>query len=99
MPRQMEAKLAAERLYISSIVLLSSPSPLSITISVFLYNSYNSKLSRLLSLYIFYFLALELVLWTYTMLSSPIYSLKSYIRVFRTSRELCAVPPYGKYKG
>jgi hypothetical protein len=44
MPRQMEAKLAAEPLYISSIVLLPSPSPLSITVSVFLYDSYDSKL-------------------------------------------------------
>jgi hypothetical protein len=34
-PRQMEAKLATESLYISSIVLFPSPSPLSITISVF----------------------------------------------------------------
>jgi len=42
--------------------------------------------------YISYFPALEPVLWTYTMLSSPIYSLKSYVQAFRTSRELCAVP-------
>jgi hypothetical protein len=34
-PRQMEAKLATESLYISSIVLLPSPSPSSITVSVF----------------------------------------------------------------
>jgi hypothetical protein len=33
--RTMEAKLATESLYISSIVLLPSSSPLSITISVF----------------------------------------------------------------
>jgi hypothetical protein len=43
-PRQIKAKLAAEPLYISSIVLLSCPSSLSITVSMFLYNSYNSKL-------------------------------------------------------
>jgi hypothetical protein len=34
-PRQMEAKLATESLYISSIVLLPSPFPLSITVLVF----------------------------------------------------------------
>jgi hypothetical protein len=34
-PRQMKAKLATESLYISSIVLLPSPSPLSITVLMF----------------------------------------------------------------
>jgi hypothetical protein len=46
-PRQMEAKLAAEPLCISSIV-LPPPSSSSITISVFLYDLYNSKLFYLL---------------------------------------------------
>jgi glucan phosphoethanolaminetransferase (alkaline phosphatase superfamily) len=59
----------------------------------FLYNSYNSKLSHpTVPIYISYFPALEPVLWTYTMLSSPIYSLKSCVQAFQTSRELCAVP-------
>jgi hypothetical protein len=42
----MEAKLAVEPLYISSIVLPSSS--LSITVSVFLYDLYDSKLFHLL---------------------------------------------------
>ena len=41
---------------------------------------------------------LEPVLCTYTMLLSPIYSLKSCARVFPTYRELCAVPLW-QYKG
>jgi hypothetical protein len=53
MPRQIGAKLATELLYISFIILFSSPSPLSIIVSMFLYNLYDSKLFYLLSLYIY----------------------------------------------
>ena len=91
-PRQMEAKLATESLYISSIVLLPSPSPSSITVSVFfVWFVRFEAFPPTVPVYISYFPALEPVLWTYTMLSSPIYSLKSCVRAFRTSRELCAV--------